>query len=84
MMKKNNICASCGGKLIQKKIKYDQHWGDDIVIFEDVPARVCLACGEIWLNSKVIRAMERILKQGKKPNKKMSVPVWSLSGLRAA
>ncbi len=84
MKRRSSKCAVCGGKLTRKIIKYDQHWGDKIVIFEDVPARTCLACGEIWLGSKVVEAMDMILKQQKKPKRIMSIPVWSLSSLKAA
>lgn len=84
IMKKNHLCAVCGGRLILKKVRYDQHWGEEIVVFDDVPARVCLSCGEIWLGSHVVGAMDRILKQQKKPTKKITVPVWSLAELTAA
>jgi YgiT-type zinc finger domain-containing protein len=84
MKKKARLCAVCGGLLTRKAIRYDQHWGDQIVIFDDVPASVCATCGEIWLGSKTVQAMEKILLQQKKPTKKIAIPVWSLSGLKAA
>lgn len=53
-------------------------------MFEAVPARVCVSCGEVWFHSKVIKAMEKILKRQRKPKKKIMIPVWSLAGLKAA
>ena len=84
MKKRLERCAGCGGKLVSKVIKYDQHWGDQIVVFEDVPAKVCASCNEVWLSSKVVQAMDKILVKQRKPSKKMMVPVWSLSNLKAA
>ena len=84
MKKKNGKCAVCGGLLVNRVIKYDQHWGEQIVVFEDVPARVCLACGETWLSGKVIQAMERILAGQRKPKRRIAIPVWSLAVMKAA
>jgi len=83
-MKKPTKCAVCDGQLVDEVIKYDQHWGDDIVVFEDVPARVCHACGEIWLSSQVVQAMDKVLKSQKKPTKEITIPVWSLADVHAA
>ncbi len=82
--KKSCKCACCGGRLIEKLVRHDQHWGEQIVVFEDVPARVCLSCGETWLSAKVVQKMDKILSQQRKPTKKMTVPVWSFSAVRAA
>ena len=84
MRKKSDKCAVCGGRLANKTIKYDQHWGDQIVVFEDVPARICISCGESWLSARVVKAMDKILTQQKKPKKRIAVPVWSLSMMKAA
>lgn len=84
MRKKAEQCAVCGGKLVSRKVRHDQHWGDKIVVFEDVPARVCLSCGETWLSSKVVRTIDKLLTKQNKPRKRMLVPVWSLSNLKAA
>lgn len=84
MKNKSSKCAVCGGKLITKRVSYDQHWGEQLVLFEDVPASVCLDCGEIWLSAKTIKTMDNILSKKTKPTKKIQVPVWSLSGEKAA
>lgn len=84
MKKKTAQCAVCGGRLVERSVKYDQHWGEQIVVFEDVPARVCLSCGETWLSAKVINMMEKILTKQRKPQRKITVPVWSLAVMKAA
>jgi YgiT-type zinc finger domain-containing protein len=77
-MKSDRLCANCGGELKEKTVTLDQHWGAQIVVFEDVPARVCKDCQAIWLSSKVLELMDRILTQKLAPAKKIEVPVWSL------
>ena len=76
-MTENKLCAKCGGKLIDKVMTIDQHWGDELIIFEDVPAEVCIDCGEVWLSAETSEKMERVIKE-KKPAKTKEIPVWSL------
>ncbi len=78
-MKSDRLCADCGGKLERKIITLDQHWGTQIVVFEDVPARVCKDCQAIWLSSEVLESMDKVLTQKVAPARKIEVPVWSLS-----
>ncbi|MBI5789231.1 MAG: YgiT-type zinc finger protein [Candidatus Schekmanbacteria bacterium] len=73
------FCANCGGRLIKKAVTLDQHWGEQIVVFEDVPAKVCKDCQAIWRSCEVLESMDRILTQNVKPEKKLAVPVWSLT-----
>jgi len=83
-MNKKHICASCGGRSISKRISFEQRWGEQLVVFEDVPAHECPQCGSVWIASKALRSMDKALQNGEKPTHKMTVPVWSLSRLKAA
>lgn len=77
-MNKKNYCAVCGGTLVDELIRYDKRFGDEVAVFEDVPARVCHQCGESWLDSAIVEKMEEIFHKKKKPTHKLLVPVWSL------
>lgn len=77
--KRGNRCANCGGLLMQKEVRFDQHWGERIVVFENVPARVCMECGESWFDAKTLKKMDVILAKNPKPLKRLSVPVWSFA-----
>ena len=81
---KNGKCAVCGGRLLSKLVKHDQHWGEQLVVFEDVPANVCLSCGEVWLDAKIVRAMNNLLVIHAKPTRTIDVPVWNLAKAKAA
>ncbi len=76
---KKNRCASCGGTLVAQKICYDKKVGKRMFSFEDVPALVCSACDEVWMDGKTVEKMEKILHKGLKPTRWARVPIWSLS-----
>jgi YgiT-type zinc finger domain-containing protein len=70
-------CAVCGGATEKKSVTIDERHNGQLVIFEDVEAKVCGSCGEIWLSSEVLKKMDGLRKQ-KQPIGKLEVPVWSL------
>jgi hypothetical protein len=55
-----------------------------LVLFDEVPARVCADCDEVWLDADVLRAMDAALADGRAPTRRVEVPAFSLSSLRAA
>jgi YgiT-type zinc finger domain-containing protein len=71
-------CYFCGrGVLAKRQLTVDFRWGDQLVIIEDVPAKVCNECGERYYAAKVVRQMERIAKERPK-KKEIRVPVVAL------
>lgn len=76
---KKEKCANCGGLLVAQKIMYEKNVGGRRVFFEDVPARICSNCDEIWIDGKTAEKMERIYQKGLKPTRRITLPVWSLS-----
>ncbi len=73
------VCYFCKGKVVKKKISHVHHWGEKIVLFEDVPAEVCQQCGEIYFAPEVLRAMDEVIASKPHPRKRVSVPVFSLA-----
>jgi len=73
-------CSYCGGSLHPKILSYyDQIWGDETYRFENVPALVCAACGEIFFTAEVDQAMDRALQGHPEPKRFVQVPVVELS-----
>ncbi len=72
-------CYFCGGKVIEKRIRHVHHWGDEIVIFENVLADVCTQCGEVYLAPEVLKAMDKATLEKRTPDKSLKVPVFSLA-----
>lgn len=77
-MTTKKYCAVCGGTLTSESILYDKRFGDEVAVFEDVPAMVCHQCGETWLDATTVEKMEHIFLKKEKPAHKLSVPVWNL------
>ncbi len=74
-------CYFCKkGILEDKKVTVDFRWGDQLVVIEEVPAKVCNECGERYYSSKVSRQMEKIAIEGKK-ERIIQVPLFKLSDM---
>jgi len=68
-------CFFCKGKLAQEKVNVDFRWGKDLIIIEDVPARVCRQCGEKYFDAEVYKEMERLAKGRIRPLKRLTIDV---------
>ena len=71
-------CYFCQGEIIRKRIRHVHHWGDEIVIFENVPAEVCTQCGEVYFSPEVLGMMDKATMEQTPPDKSITVPVFSL------
>ena len=74
-MNKKNHCSICGGKVEKKIITYTQTIGNEIFVVTDVPAEVCVQCGEVYLSSDTVDALEKAAKS-KKATRTLQVPVY--------
>ena len=57
---------------------------DEHILFEDVPARVCLQCGEKYFDARFVKAMERAVLNQLEPKRILQVPVFSYPEVVAA
>ena len=73
-MKYDN-CEYCGAEVKEKRVRTDYRAGNRLVVIEDVPLGVCVRCGERYYDAKVLKRLEIIANQRKKPKKVISVPV---------
>jgi len=70
------VCYYCGGTVEKKRIRHIHEWGEQIIIFENLPAEVCTQCGEKYLSPETIEYIDRVTST-KKPEKYARVPVIS-------
>ena len=75
-------CGICGGELSPTTITHEERRGDEIYLFQNVPALVCKACGEIWIEEKTLQQIDRLLKTGR-PVRKVEAPVFDFALDRA-
>lgn len=75
-------CSFCGGKVTEKKIQVDYRTGDELVVFENVPAGVCRQCGEKYYTAKVVKALEQMARDKNVAGRIIHVPVKSFTEKR--
>jgi len=59
-------CYFCRGEMLQKKITVDYWWKEELILIEDVPAWVCIQCGEEVFEGAIVEKMEKVAKEKKK------------------
>lgn len=69
------LCAVCGGELHETTITHEERRGDQLSLFQNVPARVCTACGEIWIDDEVLQQIDRLIAHGV-PVRQVETPVY--------
>ena len=61
-MNKKYIC-DCGGVMEMKKITKEIPIAGQRILLENVDAKVCQKCGEVYLDGKMLLALEAELKE---------------------
>ena len=68
-------CYFCKGRVVQKKVDVDFHWGRKLKVIKKVPAGVCQQCGEQYFQATVYKAMEKLAASRAKPVARLTVDV---------
>ena len=69
------LCAVCGGALEATTITHEVKRGADIYLFQNVPAKVCTACGEMWIDEEVLQQIDQLIEYGV-PAHTVETPVY--------
>jgi YgiT-type zinc finger domain-containing protein len=72
-------CVFCGGKVESQKVTFIYDDGSYFFI-ENVPAEVCVRCGEKTYSPKVTDELIRLAQKKLKPAKTIQVPVFDYAG----
>jgi YgiT-type zinc finger domain-containing protein len=76
MTKKYSACFYCGGAVEERLRARELRWQGQLCVFENVPMGVCTQCEEKVLRPEVAKAIDRVLRERKKPTRTMQVPVY--------
>jgi YgiT-type zinc finger domain-containing protein len=71
----NQHCAVCGGEMQATTITHEEKRDNNIYLFQNVPAKVCTACGEIWIDEEVLQEIDKLIEYGV-PVRKVETPVY--------
>ena len=76
---KNMKCSiqGCPGEYEEKMIIHVVTRGDEIYVFDNVPAEVCFICGDTLLKPDTIRTLEKRMKEKKQPTR--FVPLYEFA-----
>jgi len=75
-------CFFCKGPLRVRRIEHMHEWGGQRFLIQNVRAEVCGQCGEVFLPPATLKAIDRVVSEGR-PKKHVSVAVFDLKS-RAA
>lgn len=80
MKEPRDYCEYCRASINggERLVTVHRHRGGKHFIFESVPARVCLHCGERYFSAPVVREMDRLIAARKRWRSTVSVPVIAL------
>jgi YgiT-type zinc finger domain-containing protein len=71
----NQRCALCGGKFEATTITHEEKRGTQIYLFQNVPAKICGECREIWIDEEVLQQIDQLIETGV-PVRKVETPVF--------
>jgi YgiT-type zinc finger domain-containing protein len=75
-MKKNkslDLCPLCGGKKKAGTTTFTTDLSTGLVVVRNVPATVCVQCGADWINDRVAKRLEEIVKDARKKGLQLEV-----------
>jgi YgiT-type zinc finger domain-containing protein len=72
------LCVLCGGTLEATTITHEVKRGTHIYLFQNVPAKICSACRDIWIDDEVLEQIDRLIESGV-PVRKVETPVYDFS-----
>ena len=73
-----NQCVMCKGPLEDRRVEHVHQWKGQLYLLKNVPAQVCVQCGETYFGPGALEQMDRIVEDRPEPEGQISVPVYSL------
>ncbi len=55
-----HVCPYCKGEIDTGLTIFTAKIGDGILVLENVPASICLICGEKWFSDEIVEKIENI------------------------
>ena len=62
-MKSKELCPICGGKLEETEVKEDIWMGEELLVIENVHAKVCEKCGEKIVSYDEMQRIDRVISE---------------------
>jgi YgiT-type zinc finger domain-containing protein len=72
-------CDICGGTMVEQQVTYRIELDDTLVVIENLPARVCLQCGETLYSAETVEQLQGTAWQRKNPLRVLETPVFDFA-----
>ena len=72
---KHEECEYCDGVVEQAVRRVPFRYKKETIYVDNVPARVCRRCGEIYYEAEVYKKLEKIAANGKQIKSKITFPL---------
>lgn len=70
---KYDICPICGGVKTESTTSFIVDYSTGVVVVRDVPAKVCMQCGEEWISDGIASKLVEIVSISKKQNQELII-----------
>jgi YgiT-type zinc finger domain-containing protein len=71
-------CCFCGGSTELRRVRAENWWGEELALVENVPAWVCVNCGEPYYEAETCRRLDRLRTSRLSALRTLKVPVYAL------
>ena len=74
---KENLCPICGGIKDSSTTSLMVDYKEGLVLVRDVPATICLQCGEEWISDESASKLEEIVALARKQKQEIFIAKFS-------
>ena len=72
------ICPFCNAPVEERLVEHILRWEGEIYILRNVPADVCVQCGQTFFGPDALKAMDAVALAEREPDERLAIPVYSL------
>ena len=72
------ICPFCSAPVEERLVEHIHRWEGEIYILRNVPADVCVQCGQTFFGPDALKAMDAVALAEREPDERLAIPVYSL------
>lgn len=72
-------CDICGGEVVEQRVTYILERDVDVVVVENVPAKVCIRCGERLCAPETVERLQETLWHDRRPVRLLRAPVYDFA-----
>ena len=65
--------------MVERRVTYTIEVNGELIVIENVPARVCLETGEQFFSPETVERLQQMIWEQKKPSRVIEVPVYEFA-----